>query len=261
MDNQRKNADIESTSRSEDHRAIARTEVNRETVDEDTNPSVTKTMQRETDLRGSCLSPSSELLNTESTHVAETAYQPDSTCAGNKEIKLHSPGKDNGKSTEIDSHVQNAAESLVRISLESPISDPDFAAKSGSDEIERDVRDEPVRPCDSYESMVLRQTETSADDYCVSSNAFDVNEMDKKESPIKLRRGRRLKDFQKDILPSLATLSRHEIREDINIIEGVLRSREYKRLRSKAAKEENKWFTPVKGRRSRLNYVGRRYYS
>lgn len=35
-------------------------------------------------------------------------------------------------------------------------------------------------------------------------------------------RGRQLKDFQKDILPGLVTLSRHEVTEDLKALEGLL---------------------------------------
>lgn len=121
--------------------------------------------------------------------------------------------------------------------------------------------DEPECSLDSFELAVLKLQETTIDDYNdVTSNTYEVKDIDEKVCPIKLTRGRRMKDFQKDILPSLASLSRREICEDVRLMEGVIRSREYKRLRSKTSSEHS-WFTPVKSKRSRLNYIGRRYYN
>ncbi|KAM1145890.1 hypothetical protein ACFX2J_037708 [Malus domestica] len=114
--------------------------------------------------------------------------------------------------------------------------------------------EQPQCSSDSYELLTLNLIEGTEDDYCVSLKPSEVNYNDSKEFGVKLRRGRRMKDFQRDILPGLASLSRHEIREDINIMETVLRSREYKKLRGKVADYQS-WCTPVKNKRSRLNYV------
>ncbi|KAM3396867.1 hypothetical protein P3S68_000379 [Capsicum galapagoense] len=109
--------------------------------------------------------------------------------------------------------------------------------------------------------MVLKLPESSIDDCCVTSNAFEFNATERKDYGITLKSGGRMKAFQRDIMPNMAsTLSRHEICEDIKIMETALRSREYKKLRSKMT-GGNKWFSPVRNRRSRLNYVGRKYYS
>ncbi|CAK9171131.1 unnamed protein product [Ilex paraguariensis] len=165
-----------------------------------------------------------------------------------------------GESAEVDVLIQKAALSLICMSLDSSTTNEDCITKTGSNEVENEERDQPQNSLDSYESLVLKLGESSVDDCCVSSKALEFNEMDKNDCGIKLRRGRRLKDFQRDILPVLSSLSRHEICEDINIFEGVMRSREYKKLRSRIANGAN-WFTPVKSKRSRLNYVGRKYYS
>ncbi|KAF2313061.1 hypothetical protein GH714_008985 [Hevea brasiliensis] len=98
---------------------------------------------------------------------------------------------------------------------------------------------------DSFELITLNLTESNVDDNSVSSKPFEVNDMELKDLGSKLRRGRRMKDFQREILPSLASLSRHEILEDINIMEGVLRSREYRKFRAKMAVHGENCSAPV----------------
>lgn len=222
------------------------------------NLGVTRTMHSGTNLeRG--LSSSSLIQNAESSQVAENACRLDFSFSSISKTKLQVCDKKKGKSTDIDALIQEAAASLISISLESRTNNQACPTKSRADEIQNIMREQPEYSSDSYESMVMNLTETSAGDYCVSSNPVEVSELCDKDTGIKLRRGRRIKDFQKDVLPGMASLSRHEIREDISIMEGVMRSREYKRLRSKTANIGN-WFTPVRSRRSRLNYVGRKNY-
>uniref|UniRef100_A0A5B7B6B7 Uncharacterized protein n=1 Tax=Davidia involucrata TaxID=16924 RepID=A0A5B7B6B7_DAVIN len=226
----------------------------------DDNSSSIKTMQSGNVLGESNLSPVNKFPKSQSSQVAETpSCEQDVRSSDSSELK-HQCDEKKEESVEVDILIQNAAESLIHISLESPTGNQDCFTKAESNEIENKEREQPQYSLDSYESIVLNLTESSVDDYCVSSKAFEVNEMDKKDCGIKLKRGRRLKDFQRDILPGLASLARHEICEDINIMEGVIRSREYKKMRSRMAGGEE-WFVPVRSRRSRLNYVGRRYYS
>ncbi|XAR70437.1 hypothetical protein NMG60_11027284 [Bertholletia excelsa] len=187
-----------------------------------------KTVKSRNDLGGSNFSTSELFLSSNSSGDAET------------------------QSGDVD--IQRAAESLIDFYLGS-------SAKAGSNEIEIEEMGGPQHSLDSYESIVLKLPESSTDDYCVSTRHFEVDELNRKDCGVKLKRGRgRMKDFQRDILPGLASLSRHEIREDVGIIEAVIRSREYKRMRSRMANGGN-WFVPVKSKRSRLNYVGRRNYS
>ncbi|XP_010259009.1 PREDICTED: uncharacterized protein LOC104598568 isoform X2 [Nelumbo nucifera] len=163
---------------------------------------------------------------------------------------------------EMDILVQIAAESLVQFSLENSLCSQDCFAKAGSDELTNDERTEqPEYSSDSYESITLRLTESTIEDYSVSSGPVEVNEMEKKRSRWNLKRGRRLKDFQREILPGLVSLSRHEICEDINIIGAVIKSKEYRKNRSRKLIVEDNWCAPVRSRRSKLNYVGRRNYS
>ncbi|XP_043721265.1 uncharacterized protein LOC122668796 [Telopea speciosissima] len=174
-----------------------------------------------------------------------------------KEHQCHSQQKNVVK--EMDILILKAAESLIQISLDNPFCPQDCFGEAGSNALEEEMSEQqPEYSSDSFESITLRLTECSADDYLVKSMPVDVNETPK-GSGWKLKRGSRLKDFQKDILPGLVSLSRHEICEDINIIGAVLRSKEY-RNRSKNIGSEN-WSVPVKRRRSKLNFIGRRIYN
>ncbi|KAG8363113.1 hypothetical protein BUALT_BualtUnG0003300 [Buddleja alternifolia] len=126
--------------------------------------------------------------------------------------------------------------------------------------IEREV---PQSSSESYEAIVLKQAESSVDEYCVSSTPLEevsgLDEkkygLDEKKYGLKLKRGRRMKDFRKEILPGLASLSREEICEDIKIMELAIRSRQYKKYRAKTA-TRNDCVSSSRSRRSRLGYVG-----
>ncbi|XP_015083760.1 uncharacterized protein LOC107027104 [Solanum pennellii] len=163
-----------------------------------------------------------------------------------------------GETSEVvDGKIIRGAVSLIYLALE--CSEPTVAINMNKIEDDQNT-EQPQCSSDTFEVMVLKQPESSIDDCCVTSNAFEFNATERKDYGITLKRGRRMKDFQRDIMPSLSTLSRHEIYEDIKIMETALRSREYKRHRSKLT-DGNKWFNPVRNRRSRLNHVGRKYYS
>nr|XP_043636731.1 uncharacterized protein LOC122607760 [Erigeron canadensis]XP_043636739.1 uncharacterized protein LOC122607760 [Erigeron canadensis] len=157
--------------------------------------------------------------------------------------------------------IQDAALSLVSISQQlTSTSNQVSETKSGSNDTEtvKENKKKPIKrtsSIDSYESLVLKQGDSSIDEDSATSKAFEIYEMGQKVNGIKLRRGRRMKDFQKEILPTLSSLSKDEIWEDIKILDGAIRSREYKRLnKAKSGKGEN-WFTPVKNKRSKVQYV------
>ncbi|CAL1401393.1 unnamed protein product [Linum trigynum] len=120
----------------------------------------------------------------------------------------------------------------------------------------------PQYSIDSYELIAMNLAQNVDDeDSASSSKPFEVDFGKAKDLGSKWKRGRRLKDFQKEILPGIATLSRLEIREDINILEGVLRSREYKRMQQAkggGAQHEENWSGLARGKRSRRNCTGRR---
>ncbi|KAG0474896.1 hypothetical protein HPP92_014582 [Vanilla planifolia] len=105
------------------------------------------------------------------------------------------------------------------------------------------VSDEPQYSCDSFEYIALQQSEVQIEDCPSMREPLQVNETGNNESGIRLRRGRRLRDFQKEILPGLVSLSRHEICEDLHNIGHKLR-------RTAARNARENWFVPVKGWRS-----------
>lgn len=220
-----------------------------------TNPtSSLKTVQSGINLEKSDLSRMNSFHNPESSQDESSIRH---------ESRSGSFGEKTEGSALDDALIQKGAVSLVYFLLEVSSKEGDCIPDSEVDKmnlIANGKRDQPECSHDSFESMVLKLQESNEEDYCVSSMPVEVNDQDKKDYGIKLRRGRRLKDFQKDILPGMASLARHEICEDIRIMEGVIRSREYKRLRKSKMSSAQKWFTPVRSRRSRLNYTGRKYY-
>ncbi|GMH22764.1 hypothetical protein Nepgr_024607 [Nepenthes gracilis] len=161
--------------------------------------------------------------------------------------------------SEVDESVQKAAESLVFISMKSQVCPEDVLMRANSKEFNNADSSKPEYSSESFESIALKLSESSSNDYAMSSKTFQVCESEKRDFGYKLKRGTRMRDFQKDILPGLSTLARREICEDINIMESVIRSREYKKMRSKMNGGEN-WSKTTRSRRSRANYR-RRYYA
>ncbi|OMP02240.1 DNA-binding WRKY [Corchorus capsularis] len=176
-------------------------------------------------------------------HIADTlSGEQDQRSSDSNEIRPESYNKGE-ESAGVDDLIQIAAESLIHMSLETSPCYQESSIQAGSDDLDNEDKEQPQCSCDSFELMTLKLTESSVDDYSVTSKAFEISDSERKDCGIKLKRGRRMKDFQRDILPGLASLSRHEIREDINILEGVLRSREYKKMRAKMGNGES-WCTP-----------------
>lgn len=126
---------------------------------------------------------------------------------------------------EVDTRAKNGAVSLLYFSSQCLARNQDCSTK----------KEVPQTSSESYESIVLKQEECSIDEYCVSSTPMGL---DKNEHGVKLKRGRRMKDFRKDILPDLGSLSSEEISEDMKIIDVALRSKEYKKYRSKIASKK-----------------------
>uniref|UniRef100_A0A5B6YXA3 DUF863 domain-containing protein n=1 Tax=Davidia involucrata TaxID=16924 RepID=A0A5B6YXA3_DAVIN len=78
---------------------------------------------------------------------------------------------------------------------------------------------------DYFEVMTLKLTETEIEEYCYKPTALE-NQKDEETGatllPKRPRKGRgrqQRKDFQRDILPGLVSLSRHEVIEDLQTIE------------------------------------------
>ncbi|KAH6818104.1 hypothetical protein C2S51_001707 [Perilla frutescens var. frutescens] len=157
---------------------------------------------------------------------------------------------------EVETTVRMGAVSLIYFSCLARNQDhnsPESKKRKKSCSAEREM---PESSSESYESIMLKQADCSVDEYCVSSTPSEAMCLDKKGNGVKLKRGRRMKDFRKEILPSLASLSRHEISEDIKIMELALRSRDFKKYNSKNARRNGR-MPSVRSRRPRL----RRYCS
>lgn len=155
---------------------------------------------------------------------------------------------------EVDKTVKKAAVSLIYISCLARNQDHNSHESKKRKKICSAEREMPQSSSESYESIVLKQADCSVDEYCMSSTPSEAMCLEKKDNGVKLKRGRRMKDFRKEILPGLASLSRQEISEDIKIMELALRSREFKKYNSKNA-TRNDCISSVRSRR------GRRYCS
>lgn len=116
---------------------------------------------------------------------------------------------------------------------------------------------------DFFESMTLMLEETIVDTDC-KPLAKQEEEAEKTPSainsismPYKRRKRKRDRDFQKEILPSISSLSRQEVTEDMQIIGGLMRSAgdawhtgSTRRTSGKFSLRDD-WFVPLTGRRSR----------
>lgn len=219
-----------------------------------------KTMQSDIEIGSSNLTPFDQFSgNHVACQVAETLSGNQDQRSFDSSESKHECLHNKEESSEADALIHWAAESLVHFSLEIASGNQDCSAKAELTEMKNNETDQPLCSSDSFELISLNLKECNADEYSVSSKPFEANEMETADFSSKLRRGRRLKDFQKDILPGLSCLSRHEIREDINILEGVLRSREYRKIRAKMGTGHG-WCAPVRNRRSRINYARRKRF-
>ncbi|XP_015076699.1 uncharacterized protein LOC107020738 isoform X3 [Solanum pennellii] len=86
---------------------------------------------------------------------------------------------------------------------------------------------------DYFEAMTLQLEETKEEDYMPKPFVPEVQTMEDAGAASSLpnrprrgnpRRGRQRRDFQRDVLPGLASLSRHEVTEDIQIFGGLMRA-------------------------------------
>ncbi|KAK9103171.1 hypothetical protein Sjap_020425 [Stephania japonica] len=157
---------------------------------------------------------------------------------------------------EIDRLVAWASVSLLHISLGTSNCCEYSILDDGTERLMNEPKEKPQSSSDSFESIVLRQKNNSTDDYCVTSAPIDGNEIETEiKGPVaSLRRGRRLKDFQRDVLPDLVSLSRHEICEDLHSIGGIVRANDFRKSRIKKGSSQY-WFQPSRSRRSRFNNI------
>ncbi|KAM0935625.1 hypothetical protein DsansV1_C29g0213801 [Dioscorea sansibarensis] len=144
---------------------------------------------------------------------------------------------------ENDSFIFTAAEALVFISLGKPECLADQLSGFGHIELDADESEAPQCSSDSFESLTLMLPESKVDEYPLTPVIPALKAKENDACGVKLRRGRGLRDFQKDILPGLVSLSRHEICQDLHTIENVLR-----KCRTKTSVN---WLIPVRNRRSR----------
>ena len=85
---------------------------------------------------------------------------------------------------------------------------------------------------DDFEYMILNLPETEVEECCYkppsSENPDNLKEDDapapRRPRRGQARRGRQRKDFQRDVLPGLVSLSRNEVTEDLQFIEGMVRA-------------------------------------
>ncbi|XP_027361275.1 uncharacterized protein LOC113869242 [Abrus precatorius] len=180
-----------------------------------------------------------------------------------EEKQLETPGsssqvsQDTDEQSKDDELMTNAAETIVILSSlscdqvdgvisnssssESPMADPlnwfaDFVFSckdnlEGKCDILREKEGEDNKECSSegmdyFETMTLKMAETKEEDYMpkplVPEN-FKVEETTTM-LPTRKRRGRQRRDFQRDILPGLASLSRHQVTEDLQTFGGLMRA-------------------------------------
>lgn len=97
-----------------------------------------------------------------------------------------------------------------------------------------DTSDEETVPqgMDYFEFMTLNLQETKVEDYCTQPYVLDncddedtrVTSVAKRGRKKQAKRGRQLRDFQRDILPGLVSLSRREVTEDLQTIEEIFKA-------------------------------------
>ncbi|KAL6648970.1 hypothetical protein ACP70R_013194 [Stipagrostis hirtigluma subsp. patula] len=117
---------------------------------------------------------------------------------------------------EDDGSATTAAETLLSIFANTSA----WMTDSHGSNSQTDARDEPQPSLNSFEETILNLEEIKDDGESVPVRPPD------KEGPscgIKLKRGRGLRDFQREILPGLISLARHEICDDLHAIGYELR--------------------------------------
>ncbi|GMH09517.1 hypothetical protein Nepgr_011358 [Nepenthes gracilis] len=220
-----------------------------------------RTMQSGIECEESHFSTCSKAQRTSLVSQAEESHPGEPEHGSSDGTESNSKYIDKKEQPEADESVRRAAESLIHISLERRVHLQDGLTKATLKGLQNKDDSSPQYSSESYELMALKLTESSHLENSVSSKVLEVSESDnkKRDSGCTLKRGSRMRDFQRDILPGLSTLARHEICEDINIMKSAIRSREYKRMRLKMGDGGN-WCKMTRSRRSRTNYK-RRYYA
>ncbi|THU67264.1 hypothetical protein C4D60_Mb05t22830 [Musa balbisiana] len=142
---------------------------------------------------------------------------------------------------EQDNITVKAAEILLSISSEKSLCSMDPLATDGQMELKCEESNDQPQSSNSFETITLKLQEIRDNGSSICASQIE-SEPRKDACGFRPRRGRR--DFQKDILPGIISLSRHEICEDLYAIQYDLRKK------SKSTCEKN-WLVPVRRRRSR----------
>ena len=111
----------------------------------------------------------------------------------------------------------------------------DLDSKFGSVLRARDSVDKDESGCigiDYFEAMTLNLVETNVEEYLPKPAVPETPKMEETGTALvqnrtrkgQARRGRQRRDFQRDILPGLASLSRHEVTEDLQTFGGLMRA-------------------------------------
>ncbi|XP_011035821.1 PREDICTED: uncharacterized protein LOC105133492 [Populus euphratica] len=97
-----------------------------------------------------------------------------------------------------------------------------LSVHKGNNDCEDSIPDE----VDFFEYMTLNLTETMVEDHdcepMVLENTKDETSLPRRPRRGQARRGRQRKDFQRDVLPGLVSLSRNDVTEDLQMIEGLI---------------------------------------
>ncbi|KAG6651122.1 uncharacterized protein LOC122313294 [Carya illinoinensis] len=96
----------------------------------------------------------------------------------------------------------------------------------------KDSDDNEEEGSDYFESMTLKLMETKEEDYMPKPLVPESLKLEETGTTVltnrprkgQARRGRQRRDFQRDILPGLASLSRHEVTEDLQTFGGLMRA-------------------------------------
>ncbi|RWV94458.1 hypothetical protein GW17_00043001 [Ensete ventricosum] len=142
---------------------------------------------------------------------------------------------------EQDNIIIKAAEILLSITSEKPLCSMDPLPTDGQMELDCEEGNDEPQSSNSFETITLKLQEVRDNGSSICASQIE-SEPRKDACGLRPRRGKR--DFQKDILPGIISLSRHEICKDLYAIQYDLRKK------SKWTCEKN-WLVPVRSRRSR----------
>ncbi|RRT80421.1 hypothetical protein B296_00014465 [Ensete ventricosum] len=142
---------------------------------------------------------------------------------------------------EQDNIIIKVAEILLSITSEKPLCSMDPLPTDGQMELDCEEGNDEPQSSNSFETITLNLQEVRDNGSSICASQIE-SEPRKDACGLRPRRGKR--DFQKDILPGIISLSRHEICKDLYAIQYDLRKK------SKWTCEKN-WLVPVRSRRSR----------